>query len=113
MLPSWCNDTITVWRAPLVTSRGSKVRDWTQAISHEVSGCSFQPSTSTTGNSAARVQPVTSTAIVYCPPGSDIAEADRIEFDGSIFDVDGVPLYQKSPFGTLNHLLVNVVARKG
>ena len=42
-LPSFCRETVTVLRAPLVDQRGTKVRDWSQATEHFVTGSSRPP----------------------------------------------------------------------
>ena len=47
-LPSFCRETVTVLRAPLVDQRGTKVRDWSAAESHRVPGCSVQFASTTT-----------------------------------------------------------------
>ena len=44
MLPSFCREVVTVSRAPLAAMRGTYERDWSSASSHEVAGCSVQPS---------------------------------------------------------------------
>ena len=41
MLPSWCSDTLKVFRAPLINERGAMVFDWDNAESHDISGCSI------------------------------------------------------------------------
>lgn len=113
MLPSWCEDTITVLRAPWVSQRGTKVRDWGSAEPHEVSGCSVQPSTTATADPSARALSTSVGAVAYCPPGADVEAGDRIVFDGATYDVEGEPLRVRSPFGGCDHMLVNLTARRG
>ena len=36
---SFFNETVTVLRAPLRSTRGTAVRDWVNAVAHEVSRC--------------------------------------------------------------------------
>lgn len=75
MLPSWCQDTVTVLRAPVVVRNGREHRDWTQAESHDLTGCSLQPSSTETGFDGARRDASASAARLLCPPGSDIQGA--------------------------------------
>ena len=44
MLPSWCQDTVTVLRAQQRTVGTRTERDWANAQSHVIKGCSVQPS---------------------------------------------------------------------
>lgn len=113
MLPSWCTDTITVRRAPWATSRGSKVRDWAHAAQHAVGGCSVQPAATATGDPAGRAQMTSVTAAIYCPPGADVAEGDRISFGGVTYEIEGAPIEVRSPFGGCSHVLLNVTSRRG
>ena len=103
MLPSWCNDSVMVLRAPLVDSRGTKVRDWSQAASHVIGGCSFQPAGTSTDFTDVR-QAVTFDATLYAPPGSDIEQDDRIVFEGVTYAMDGAPSPWKSPTGRVSHV---------
>lgn len=113
MLPSWCQDTITVIRAPWVASRGSKVRDWAEAATHEVAGCSVQYASTQTSDPAFRAQASATVAAVYCPPGADVEEGDRIMFEGVTYELDGAPMAVRSPFGGASHVLLSVTARRG
>lgn len=108
MLPHWCNDTVTVWRAPLIDSRGSQVRDWSQAESHEVDGCSFQPSGTSTDFGDTR-QPLALRAYLYAPEDADIQADDRIEYMGHAYALNGAPLPWKSPTGAASHLQIQLV----
>lgn len=108
MLPSWCDDSVTVWRAPLVDSRGTQVPDWSAASPHEVGGCSFQPTGSSTDFGDPR-QALTIRAYLYAPPGADIKEGDRIEFAGRTYAINGAPLPWKSPTGAASHMQIQLV----
>lgn len=103
MLHSWCDDAVTVKRAPLATTGMRTERDWSQAASHTVSGCSLQPAgTSTAFGTVDAV--AGADAILYAPPASDIQEGDRIEFGGAVYVVDGIPYAWKSPTGRTSHV---------
>lgn len=111
MLPSFCNDTVTVMRAPLVESRGSSVRDWSNAKGHEIGGCSVQVS-SATGDIQGREHASVS-CLLLAPPGSDIAIGDRIIFDGKTWNVVGEPYAQRSATGRISHLVATMERRDG
>ena len=103
MLPSWCDDAVTVRRAPLATTGMRTERDWSQAAPHTVSGCSLQPAgTSTAFGTVDAV--AGADAILYAPPASDIQEGDRVMFAGDTYVVDGIPYEWESPTGRVSHL---------
>ena len=112
MLPSWCKTTVTVRRAPLVDSRGTKVRDWSAYVEHEVTGCSVQPASSATAWTDQR-QPVTYDAVLYAPPGADVEDGDRIVYAGATYAVDGAPMPWASPTGAIDHVQANLVTWRG
>ena len=112
MLPSWCSDIVTVLRAPMAPYRGTYERDWSRAESHTVSGCSFQPiSTSTDRNDPRNASSVT--AQLFAPPNSDIERGDRVQFDGLVFTVEGFALGWRSPFGGCDHMVCNLAEWSG
>ena len=101
MLPSGCDDTVTVRRAPLVTTGMRTERDWSQAVPHTVSVCSLQPAgTSTAFGTVDAVSGADAT--LYAPLAADIEEGDRIEFGGATYVVDGIPYTWKSPTGRVS-----------
>lgn len=102
MLPSWCQDVVTVLRAPLVDSRGTKVRDWTQATIATVTGCSLQPASTSTDFGEVR-QAADADATLYLPPDADVLQDDRIVFGGVTYAVDGMPYEWRSPTGRVTH----------
>ena len=102
MLPSWCQDQVTVLRAPLVDSRGTKVRDWAQATSATVTGCSLQPASTSTDFGEVR-QAADFDATLYLPPDADVLQDDRIVFGGVTYAVDGMPSEWRSPTGRVTH----------
>ena len=106
MLPSWCDDTVTVLRAPTVTRNGRSVRDWANATSHELARCTLQPSTTETGFDGAQRNAAGSSATLICPHGSDVREGDRVSFGGRTWEVDGVPLGTRSPTGHVSNVRV-------
>lgn len=103
MLPSFCKKAVTVERAPYVDSRGTRIRDWSQAQSWSVSGCSVQPNSSDT-DWTDTAQAVTVRARLWMPPGSDIQADDRVTVDGVQYAVSGAPMAWESPTGAVDHI---------
>lgn len=111
MLPSFCRTEITRLRAPLVDSRGTKVRDWTNAVSKTIQGCSIQR-TSETGdlNDRENSQDVYT---LYAPFGSDIQQADRVTDGTRTYTVTETPFDWESPTGAVSHLVATLEVWRG
>lgn len=108
MLPAWARETVTVKRPSYRESRGSKVADWTNPVSHEIRGCWFDaPSSAMDYNDAST--PITYRATLYLPPGSDIAAGDKVVANEKEWRIDGEPNVLKSPFGRVSHIVCNLV----
>lgn len=90
MLPSFARQTVTRLRPATKTIRGSAVPDWDHVDSLEISGCSVQPA-ATDLSQDGRVLGILDGMTAYMPPGSDVREGDRIEYDGNVYTIDGVP----------------------
>ena len=103
MLPSWCKHTVIVSRAPLVTTNRREERDWAHAQQHAITGCSVQPSSTSTSFGTVDAT-ATADAILYAPYGADVAEGDRIQYGGATFVVSGIPYKVDSPTGLVSHL---------
>lgn len=101
-MPTFCNDTVTRWRAPLVDSRGTKIRDWQSAQPAKVAGCSVQPAgaNATFGEQRNGAE---YSAVLYMPPNADIEQGDRVEFDGFKYSIEGGPMMWRSPTGRVTH----------
>ena len=112
MLPSFCKDTITVKRAALVDSRGTKVRDWAHATSTTLNGCSVQPST-TSRDFDGRTTQVSEEWMLYAPPGSDLQAGDRIEWNGLTFEINGAAMPWTSPTGRVSHIWARLSEWRG
>lgn len=108
MLPSFCNDSVTVERAPLVEVRGTFEPDWGHPVSMEVAGCSFQPVQGSTAWTDPR-QAVTIRATLYMPPDAPVQAGDRIRYDGNLYAIDGAPMPWKSPTGRVSHIQCSLV----
>lgn len=104
---SWCADTIAVKRAQLATTGTRRERDWENATTHYVGGCSVQPSTpSTDWMDVGQVRDIP--LVVIAPSGSDIAEGDRIVWDGKTYEIDGAPETWRSPTGAVSNVRVRL-----
>lgn len=112
MMPSFCQTTITVKRAPLVSSRGTQERDWSQATQHTISGCNVQIGSTSQTSSEPRVG-ASEDAVLYAPANADIETQDRIVCSYGEFAVDGMPASWVSPTGALNHTRVSLKRWKG
>lgn len=107
MLPSWFRQTVTRIRPGTKTSRGSSVPDWNNVSTLVISGCSVQPS-GTTLTQDGRVLGISDSFTLYMPANADVREGDRVEFDGEIYAVIGVPKPWQSPTGNLNNKQVTL-----
>ena len=109
MLPSFARESVTIKRAPYVEQRGTRVRDWSGTItSTTVTGCHVQPLSSSTAWTDL-AQSVTTDALLFLPPGTDIQPDDRIEHDGVLYAVQGAPKAWKSPTGAIDHVEAELV----
>lgn len=98
--------TITVVRAgskPADYGNGTQA-DWDSATSTTVDGCSVQPAPSdefTIDRDA-----ITTRWVAFIPWGVDIGAADRVQWSGDIYDIDGD--VQRWDVGALAHIVVNL-----
>jgi len=111
-LPSFCRETVDVYRAPIKDSRGTQIRDWDNQTKTTITGCTVQPSSTSTDMTEARAA-VHNTAIGYFPPGTDIAKGDIVEWQGIKYLVDGSPMPMASPSGAVSHVRVNLTEWEG
>lgn len=107
MLPSFCRKSVTVERAPLVSLRGTEVRDWTNSVTHAEGGCDVQPASSST-TWANLGSPSTVRLTLRMPPGADIETGDRVTVDGTTYAVEGAPHEWTSPSGAVTHIEVQL-----
>lgn len=112
MLPSWCNDTITVIRPGTTTSRGSTVPDWLNTLTHDISGCSVQPATTSLSQDG-RVLGVSEGLTIYMPPDADIQAGDRITWQGDTYQVMGEPKRWRSATDRVSSCQISVERWRG
>lgn len=111
MLPAFAKDTVKRIRPTMVNKRGTAERSWLEADTAEIKRCSFQL-TSTSSDFSARYHTQVD-AKLFVEDGADIKANDRIEFDGEVYEVVGVPLLKRGATGNLRHKEVLLVRYKG
>ena len=112
MLPRFCKDVVTVKRAEQVDKRGTTVLDWSSPTTFEISGCSVQPST-TSRDFDGRALQVSEDWVLYAPPDADVQAGDRVEWHGSVFEINGSPMPWESPTGRVSHVWARLVEWRG
>lgn len=116
MLPSWCNDTVTVIRPAWKESRGTKIADWASAKRHTVTGCSLQIGTTSSDRDGRQQAELSAT--LYLPEGADVKRGDRIEWEDGTgethdFVVEGMSMPWRSPTGRLSHVQARLSEWRG
>lgn len=112
-LPSWCDKTVAVIRAPETSERGSMVRDWAHATRHDVSGCCVQPS-SMQLDTGDRERHQTVSWGLWLPPDADIMDGDHVEYNGREYEIaDGVQPYEDPLLGRISHLYATIRGWEG
>ena len=112
MIPSFANDVIYRLRAREDEERGSKIFDWDMPDRIDIKRCSVQPAE--TGLSQdGRVLGVNDGITVYAPLGSDIQEGDRVEIDGEVYTLMGLPRKWKSARGSIKVMILNLSRWQG
>ena len=112
MVGSFANDTITVLRPEYKSVRGSDIPDWDRVSSFEIAGCSVQPA-GTSLSQDGRVLGLMDGMTCYCPYDADIKDGDRIQVEGLIYTINGVPRKWKSPTGNRSSTQLNLERWKG
>ena len=115
MTPAFWRDSIEVIRAPLVTDEygtSGAARDWENAVTVTVSGCSVQPESFSEYPAEGREASVTRWR-VFTPPGADIRAGDRIRYAGALFEVDGDGMAWPSASGCLDHVEARIKRVEG
>lgn len=112
MIPSWCQQTISIIRPGVKTVRGSEVPDWEHASEPVViTGCSVQPA-STSLSLDGRVLGLSDGLTAYIPEGTDVRAGDHILFEGQTYEIQGEPRVWVAPF-TRSHIQLNLIRWEG
>ena len=99
---SFFTQSVTRIRPSTKTSRGSTVPDWDNAETLVIKGCSVQPA-STSLSQDGRVLGVGEGFTLYMPVSADVAEGDRIQYDGDVYTVMGAVKTWFSPTGRITN----------
>jgi hypothetical protein len=97
----------TVYRLRATTaqdSHGNDVEDWAAPARKAIRGCAVEPGAPQEyliGRDASRVQ-----WFVMAPLGADIKGPDRVEWQGTVYEVSGQPAPWESGSGRLDYLAV-------
>lgn len=89
------------------TVRGSDVPDWEHVTILEIPGCSMQPA-GTGLSQDGRVLGLSDGMTCYCPYDADVREGDRIQFEGLVYVIDGLPRKWRSPTGNRSNMQLNL-----
>lgn len=98
---SFMRQAVTVTRAPLKDVRGTKVRDWANATSHEVTCCQVTAS-GTSRDYEGRVAQLEDRRTFRAMYDADVEPGDRIAFEGETYEVDGEVFKTPSPTGRVS-----------
>ena len=112
MLLSFMKDTATVLRAPLIDRRGTKVRDWANATSHELHSC-LVTGVATSQDRDGRVTQVNDRRRLRCMYDADVENGDRVVWGGVTYEVDGEVTKTKSPTGCVSSTRCDLVRWEG
>lgn len=96
------HDTIVIVSAPLVSSYGGQMtRDWANATRSDPVSANVQPDTAT--ETEGRTDTSTTRYRAFCGPSTPVDIADRVEWEGRTYDVQGEPERWKS-MGKPHHI---------
>lgn len=109
---SFMNETVTVTRAQLKDVRGTKVRDWTHATTHNVGNCLIT-AVSTVQDRDGRELQISDTFRLRAMYDADIAPGDRITWGSVIYEVDGDVIKTKSPTGRVSSTRCSIARWQG
>ncbi len=104
------NIVVTVLDAPLVADarHGTKRRDWDNATSTPLTGCSVQP---ISGEEATADREFTATHLRLFAPWAGtfvLGATSRVVYDGATYEVDGEPRRWRDDAGRGDHVEVDL-----
>ena len=110
MLPSFATDTITLEEPTWVEVRGKKIRTY-PGPGIKVDGCSVQPGNATTDLQLRDNAQIRYTA--FLPADVAVTRFAKVTYEGVEFAIDGIPLRWRSPLGTVDHIVLPLIAWEG
>lgn len=111
MLPSFANDTLTVEEPVWVEERGKRTRTYPGTNVVTVEGCSVQPGAVSTELSLRDNTQILVTA--FLPAGTVVSRFAKIVYETDEYSIDGIPQRWKSPLGTVDHIVLPLIAWEG
>ena len=92
-------ESVGVVRPTTSTDRyGNSSRSYGSTATHTITGCAFDPGSSTEDNDG-RTATITAPTL-YCPPGANLLASDQVLVRGTRYEVDGEPATWRDPFGS-------------
>lgn len=97
-------ETIEIRRAELTSADrfGNFRRDWSNATSATVTGCSVQPFQAT--ESTVDREFASTHMLLFAPWGTDLLATDRVVHNGQTYEVDGEPGQWRDDQGAGDHI---------
>src|SRR5690625_3989865 len=112
MLSVFAEHAITIIRAGETTGRyGDEIPDWGDVDRSDVSGLSVQR---VFGDGDTMLRDAgQSEYTVYAPPGTDVTAYDRIEWNGTVHEVNGRPSVWNVGMGLVDHVAIHINVWEG
>lgn len=99
----------------VVILRGASRDDWGNRTGSDtetpVTGCSVQPGAGTESTDQGDL--LITNLTVFCPPGTDVTAADRMRWQGTVYEVDGSPDAWHDQGGGGSHVQVQLKLVQG
>lgn len=102
------SDTVTVLRGRSRDDFGNLQGEDTGT---DVTGCSVQPASAS--ESTDRGELLITNATAYLPAGTDILATDRVQWLGTVYEVDGPPARWRDETGNEDHVQAQLLLKEG
>ena len=112
MALSFMKDSVTVKRAPIVKKNGMDARDWSKASEHTLVNVQVTPQ-STSRDFEGRVTQVSDRRTLRADYAADIQAGDRVEWNGTPYEVEGEVFHTESPTGRVSSTRCTLVRWEG
>lgn len=105
---SFCKDTVTVLRAPLIKKNGMDAYDWANAVSHTEHDIQVTAQ-ATSQEFGERTEQRTVRRTLRGPYDADILAGDRIVYKGDTYEIEGEVFHTESPTGRVSSMRCTLV----
>ena len=109
---SFCKDTVTRLRAPIITKNAMETRDWSNATSKVINRVQVVAQ-STSRDFDGRVLNVSDRRTLRAMYDADIQAGDRVVWNGDTYEVEGEVFHTKSPTGRVSSTRCTLVRWSG